>query len=352
MTDQPALVLLVRQLQQELQNQRTEIQTLRTDLSASRNDIQSLQTQLLSQKTKPRLPDPPRFDGKPYTLRTWLPSIQAKLRSDQLSGADAFDYVWDRLEQPQQASVLHLRQSAEETQSWDPEVIFSFFQRLCHNPREQQEAMQRFTSVRQREDESLVAFLARFERLLYEASATTWPDASRIATLHRGLRTSLHQALENSNDSLFSLPYDDYIELVQLSDRRTRYAQSAQNLTQTRQFQPAQNLTQNPARKSTPALTPHPDPMDTDPVQAAAFDIIESISPPASPASARQSFRREHNLCLYCGSDNHWIGSCPERSHADSPATSPPTSPKPRTKTTARCPELSARYGQRSSEKT
>ncbi|KAF7174582.1 hypothetical protein CNMCM5623_008002 [Aspergillus felis] len=179
MSDQSALVMLVQQLQQELQNQRIEIQTLRADLNASRADVQQLQTRLLSlpQTPRSRLPDPPRFDGKPYTLRTWLPSIRAKLRSDHLTGADAFDYVWDRLEQPQQASVLHLRQSAEDTQLWDVEMIFSFFQRLCHNPREYQEAMQRFTTVRQREDESLIAFLARFERLM--APPLPPPDPGR-----------------------------------------------------------------------------------------------------------------------------------------------------------------------------
>ncbi|KAA8644628.1 uncharacterized protein ATNIH1004_008834 [Aspergillus tanneri] len=135
MSDPNPLLLLVQQLQQELQNQRldiqnqrNEIQQLRADLDASRTDVHQLRTQLLSVQTpRSRLPDPPRFNGKPYTLRTWLPSIKAKLRSDQLVGADAFDYVWDRLEQSQQASVLHLRQSAEENQLWDPEVIFSFF---------------------------------------------------------------------------------------------------------------------------------------------------------------------------------------------------------------------------------
>ncbi|KAF2187969.1 hypothetical protein K469DRAFT_567952, partial [Zopfia rhizophila CBS 207.26] len=91
---------------------------------------------------RPRLPDPLCYNGKPYTLRTWLPSIKAKLQSDQLTGANAFNYVWD-------SSILHLRQSAEEAQSWDPEAIFSFFQRLCHNPCEQQESVQRFTSVQQ-----------------------------------------------------------------------------------------------------------------------------------------------------------------------------------------------------------
>ncbi|KAA8651129.1 uncharacterized protein ATNIH1004_000007 [Aspergillus tanneri] len=177
MSDPNPLLLLVQQLQQELQNQRldiqnqrNEIQQLRADLDASRTDVHQLRTQLLSVQTpRSRLPDPPRFNGKPYTLRTWLPSIKAKLRSDQLVGADAFDYVWDRLEQSQQASVLHLRQSAEENQLWDPE-----------------EAIQRFTSIQQRDDESLIAYLARFERLSYEANVNSWPDISRVTTLHRG----------------------------------------------------------------------------------------------------------------------------------------------------------------------
>lgn len=223
--------------QQELQSLRsgfqTEIQTLRSELLASRTRVQELSQ--LHQTPAPRqsssrshLPDPPRFDGKPLTLRTWLPSIKAKLRSDQLVGADAFDYVWDRLEQPQQASVLHLRQTSEDAQSWDPDTIFSFFQRLCHNPREQQEAVQRFSLVRQRDDESLVAFLARFERLSFEAKASSWPSVSRVSALHRGLRQSLRQHLEESHDSLFELSYDDYVELVQSFDRRLRRPQPQQ----------------------------------------------------------------------------------------------------------------------------
>jgi hypothetical protein len=104
-------------------------------------------------------------------------SICAKLRSSQLAGSDAFDYVWDRLEQPQQALVLHLRQAAEVNQSWDPEVLFSFFQRLCHNPCKHQEAVQHLTTIRQRDDESLIAYLARFERFVFEAEASTWPTS-------------------------------------------------------------------------------------------------------------------------------------------------------------------------------
>ncbi|KAA8646596.1 uncharacterized protein ATNIH1004_008029 [Aspergillus tanneri] len=290
MSDPNPLLLLVQQLQQELQNQRldiqnqrNEIQQLRADLDASRTDVHQLRTQLLSVQTpRSRLPDPPRFNGKPYTLRTWLPSIKAKLRSDQLVGADAFDYVWDRLEQSQQASVLHLRQSAEENQLWDPEVIFSFFQRLCHNPREQQEAIQRFTSIQQRDDESLIAYLARFERLSYEANST---------------------------------------------DRRTR---------------------PSPKSAPKPALTPNTDPMDTDPVRvnsvkinpnpvhvgsvrvARAASPVLSDSSHESTTSDRRRFRLANNLCLYCGSNDHWIADCDARS------TLSDTSEKPPKKLTAR----------------
>jgi hypothetical protein len=111
--NQNALMLLVQQLQQELQNQQSEIISLRE--SVAQLQTQSHQHQNAAQaRARVRLPDPPKFDSKPHTLRTWLLSIKAKLRSDQLKGADAFNYVWDRLEQPQQASILHLRQQSEE----------------------------------------------------------------------------------------------------------------------------------------------------------------------------------------------------------------------------------------------
>ena len=87
--NQSPLFLLVQQLQQELQNQRIELQNQRTEIQSLRDEVHHLRTP----SPRSRLPDPPRFNSKPYTLRTWLPSIKAKLRSDQLTGANAFDYV-------------------------------------------------------------------------------------------------------------------------------------------------------------------------------------------------------------------------------------------------------------------
>ena len=286
--NQNALLLLVQQLQQELQNQRSEIVSLRDSVSQLQNQLQTqLQTQLQNQKpTRVRLPDPPRFDGKPSTLRTWLPSIQAKLRSDHLTGPDAFDYVWDRLEQPQQASILHLREQSEEDSDWDPEQIFSFFQRLCHNPREQQEAIQRFTQVRQRDDESLIAYLARFERLSYEAKASSWPDVSRITTLHRGLRQSLRQKLEELNDSLFSLPYDQYVETMQSAERRSKRFPSSQP---SQPSQPSQSSQPNQSSRNRFSQQ-----MDIDPIRVnAARPARPSRSRSSSTSSSASADRRE-----------------------------------------------------------
>jgi len=303
-----SLPTLLQQLQQELQNQRQEIVSLRSDLSAAQSQILQLSQHLLERSAqqppppffRSRLPDPPRFDGKPLTFRVWLPSIRAKIRSDQLAGADAFDYVWDRLEAPQQASVLHLRHSAEDAQSWDYEAIFSFFQRLCHNPREHQEAVQRLASVRQRDDESLIAYLARFERLIHEAKANSWPDVSRVSALHRGLRQSLRQRLEESHDSLFELTYQEYVEVVQSSDRRFR-----------RQLPPKSS-----------SSGPSADAMEVDPIQSrvahrppSPFSVPSSEQegrPQSTPAyGERKLTHSERNLCFRCGSPDHWVAECP-----------------------------------------
>ena len=241
--------------------------------------------------------------------------MRAKLRSDRREGADAFDYVWDRLEQSQQASVLHLRQTAEDTQSWDPEVLFSYFQRLCHNPREHQEAVQRLSTVRQRDDESLVAYLARFERFLFEADAMSWPDTARISSLHRGLRTSLRQTLEESEDSLFSLSYDSYVEQVQRLEHRTRRHQN----------QPARNQSQTTRPPEQVFLTKDHQPedkMDVNVVRTTHANTLRirptrsrrSSSSHSSRSPVRYQHRLDNNLCFYCGSADHWIDKCPNSS--------------------------------------
>jgi hypothetical protein len=242
--DQTALLALVQQMQQQLSDQQNQLLALHA----------SHQNQPV-----PRfhLPDPPRFDGKPFMLRTWLPSIQAKLDADGLTGRQAFDYVYNRLEPSQQASVLHLRESSS-----SPDQIFQYFQRLCYNPREKQESTLRFANIRQKDDESLIAYLARFERLAHEAGVKIQDPIQSIfatTTLHRGLRRSLREILEQASDSLFSLSYEEYLEFLQRFERR-------QPRPQNHNYPRNQTQNQTPFRppfKPQTRTQPEPDLMDT-----------------------------------------------------------------------------------------
>ena len=138
---------------------------------------------------------------------------------------------------------------------------------------------------------------------MYEADATIWPDASCVATLHRGLCSSLHQTIENSNDSLFSLSYNDYVEQVQISDHcicQNLSVKSAQSI------QPVQkhDLMNTSTHSISVACVNADDVSD-------ALLSSESESEPRSSAFCRWSHRLANNLCLCCGSTNHWIAACP-----------------------------------------
>ncbi|KAF2176437.1 hypothetical protein K469DRAFT_760354, partial [Zopfia rhizophila CBS 207.26] len=97
---------------------------------------------------------------------------------------------------------------------------------------------------------------------------------SRITTLHRGLRHSLRQHLEESSDSLFSLPYNEYVELVQHIDHHA--------------WRPY------PAQKPAPEPARHPTSYNTEPMELNHFSHIRSISPAPSQSSSsaeRRSYR-------------------------------------------------------------
>lgn len=328
------LFALIQQLQQQLVDQQRQLEAL----TPARPQF--------------RLPDPPRFDGKPLSLKTWLPAIRAKLRSDDLVGQQAFDYVYDRLEPPQQASVLHLRETDP-----TPEAVFQYFERLCYNPREKQDAVLRFANIRQKDDESLIAYLARFERLSHEAKVHQ-QDLLRTITLHRGLRPALRQILEQSYDTLFDLEYDDYIELLQRHDRRQQrpVVQNQLRQTQISQNQISQNqISQNQiSQNQTNQNQTRPDLMDLDPIRVRTTRI--KLARPTSSASEapkdptkflkdkigiatpyddsterREYVRARRSLlgqCYCCGSSDHWISDCPvsrSRSRSSSASNRRPT---------------------------
>ena len=146
--------------------------------------------------------------------------MRAKIRTDGMTGQHAFYYVRDRLEPNQQGLALSLLDTAESTQAWDHEAIFTLLERVHHNPYAQQEARDKLTYLRQGE-EGLSAYIARFERLLYEAGAKdSWPDDINISAFTNGLRTTLKTLVHQQ----LTIPskYNGYVQPVQQIDRRSR----------------------------------------------------------------------------------------------------------------------------------
>ncbi len=291
---QQQLFQLYQQLQTEIHQLRAENQQLRAEITPLRNEVQSLRNQPppTPSTRQATLPDPPKFDGKPHKLRTWLPAMRAKIREDGRAGQNAFYYVWDRLEEGQQGLALPLLDDAEARQTWNHEDIFSLLRRVHHNPYEQQEARDKLTHIRQGTEEGLSAYIARFERLLYEAGAKdSWPADIQISTFTNGLRSTLKALVQQQ----LNVPaeYDAYVKLVQQLDRRSRASAA-----------PRPHPGPAPAAATAPG-----DPMQLGAVQINSLNLDCLRAASASP-KVRQE-RREQGACVRCGSQDHWVHRCP-----------------------------------------
>ncbi len=79
---------------------------------------------------------------------------------------------------------------AEQTQEWGPQTILDRLA-LHSDSNKRIKAQADFQTLCQNDD-NFAMFLAKFERLVFEADATAWPDTAKIPLL----RTSLPQALK------------------------------------------------------------------------------------------------------------------------------------------------------------
>jgi len=205
------------ELQAELQRQRDEITFLRSIVSSR-----------TSAKPKASLPDPEKFNGQAYKLDTWLPSIKAKLRVDGDAIGDAtaqFYYVYLNLDSHVQAMVLPQLSQVDES-SYDYNTILDQLQRVYDNPNKVQEAEDKLYALKQGTD-SLHAYMAKFERTLYEAHGQDWPDVNKISTFRNGLNSTLRNRLAQQ----LNLPskYSDFVRIIQQLASRSSSANPQQS---------------------------------------------------------------------------------------------------------------------------
>jgi hypothetical protein len=201
------------QVQHQFDQLQAEITTLRAQLA--------LQTTQPPPRLRTRLPDPEKFAGSTYKFDTWLPSIKAKLRVDGEAIGDAiaqFYYVYLNLDSAVQSMVLPQLSRAEEVQRWDYNSILEQLARVYDNPNKQQEAEDKLYSLRQGID-SLPAFIAKFERTLYEAGGQAWPDVNKISNFRNGLNSALRSRLAQQ----LTLPrvYDEFLRTAQQLSSKT-----------------------------------------------------------------------------------------------------------------------------------
>jgi len=231
--------------------------------------------------------------------------IKAKIRVDGEAMGDPvarFYYVYGNLETTVQAMVLPQLAEAETQGVWDYNTILDQLARVFENPNQKQEAEDALHNIRQADKESLPSYIAKFERLVYEAGAQAWPDSIKISTLRNGLNLSTRRALSTQ----LSIPasYNAFLQMIQRLSRR-----------------------QVTFQHDHVAANPYTDKMDVSAVTAkagmlelgalSAFDYDDSA--PAEPQQAtfistaqRDQWRRT-GRCVRCGSASHWVADCPQR---------------------------------------
>jgi len=148
--------------------------------------------------------------------------------------------------------------------------------------------------------DSVSSYIAKFERVLYEAKGQDWPDVNKISTFRNGLSSTIRNHLAQQ----LNLPhkYPDFIRVIQQLAAHSHVP-----------------TTGNPSGNGSNS---HGDPMDTslgaiisviDPVNTADAAKSSPSPPPRRARSISPSRREQYWLegrCVRCGSHNHWVSEC------------------------------------------
>jgi hypothetical protein len=123
-----------------------------------------------------------------------------------------FYYVYLNLESHVQATVLPQLAHAESVELWDFNSILQQLTRVYDNSNKVQEAEDKLLFLQQGTG-SIPAYIAKFERVLYEANGQTWPDINKISVFRNGLSSTIRSKLAQQ----LNLPqnYLEFIRIVQ-----------------------------------------------------------------------------------------------------------------------------------------
>jgi len=170
--------------------------------------------------------------------------------------------------------VLPQLSYTEHTQSWDYQTILDQLSRVYDNPNKQSEAEDKLHALRQGND-SLPAYIAKFERTLYEANGQGLPDVNKISSFRNGLNSAIRSRL--AQQLVLPRVYADFLRTVQQLSSKTAA----------------------PPYQTTPRIA-------SDPIDVSELTISALTS---SPVPIRQDYRKS-GQCFRCSSYGYQVKNC------------------------------------------
>lgn len=287
---QEAMAALQHQL--AIQNDAiTRILTILPNTTRSENVVEGQETKN-SQKDrihrkKAVLPKLQEFDGKRSEWAQWFQQARMKLEIDAESIGDSrnqFAYIFSSLRgSAAQATLAYVKTAPEEDKTG--QKLLQYMDNFYGDPVQQQRATVSLSTIKQKEKEPFFSFLPRFETTLANAGGMTWPDAVKIAFLHKAINQELrNQRIGQSQ----STSYQQFVSDLLNTSMQITTAKMLSSSEDKLRFRDKE--------KSFKDLNA----MDWEPTRVNKLKI----------SSKAYEYRKANNLCLRCGKAGHRMKDC------------------------------------------
>jgi len=215
-------------------------------------------------RTRPALPDPPKFDGRRHKFRAWLLEMKNKLRTDGRTigdNTDQFSYIFARLDsKPQQLCATYVQQKGSEQTATQ---FLAYLESYYGDPNLEERAVDQIKTLVQGKNQPFAKFYPEFEVVMANAGGAEWTDNVKRATLKMALNEDLRRAVAGQ----IAMP-EDYQEYV-----KTIRKLSSQLETLAKNRPPINRQSSPPPRRVT---KPAAEEMDWEPIRASSAKRMEN----------------------------------------------------------------------------
>lgn len=255
-------------------------------------------TSTASHYQRSRFPDPEPFDG----TRTLYPVFKQKAKAKvDIDGAvygsekGQVSYLFNRLSGTAAKIVLPWLNSQKDITVG---AFWTFMDSRFSDPQAKAKALDKLQSMKQRLNEDVRDYLARFEGELLE-SEVVMDNAVKISTFTRGLKIQVQKDIAMVNNATDFQEYCNEVIRIQDAHRRINYLNK-------------QPLATRSISTPTSAAQSDTTAMDWEPTRT-------NIAQPLSSSTTRRAKwvtsqeiqrRRSNRLCIRCGASGHMISSC------------------------------------------